>query len=105
MNHRDRVQTALSHERPDRCPMQISFTPEFAGRQVRVILQPEQETNAGTSTEGHEYPLTWQWTQVLRRWQVVEERVQALVESRQEALEADEATPAAEILDQLAAPP
>lgn len=32
MEHRDRVATALSHERPDRCPMQISFTPEFADR-------------------------------------------------------------------------
>ena len=30
MNHRERVQTALNHEIPDRCPMQISFTPEFA---------------------------------------------------------------------------
>jgi len=32
MKHRDRVLTALSHEEPDRCPMQISFTPEFAAR-------------------------------------------------------------------------
>lgn len=32
MNHRERVQTALNHEQPDRCPMQISFTPEFADR-------------------------------------------------------------------------
>jgi uroporphyrinogen decarboxylase len=32
MKHRDRVLTALSHEQPDRCPMQISFTPEFADR-------------------------------------------------------------------------
>lgn len=32
MKHRDRVRAALSHERPDRCPMQISFTPEFADR-------------------------------------------------------------------------
>lgn len=32
LNHRDRVRTALAHERPDRCPMQISFTPEFANR-------------------------------------------------------------------------
>ncbi len=32
MKHRDRVQIALSHETPDRCPMQISFTPEFAVR-------------------------------------------------------------------------
>jgi len=32
MKHRERVMTALSHEEPDRCPMQISFTPEFALR-------------------------------------------------------------------------
>ncbi len=32
MRHRDRVQAALDHERPDRCPMQVSFTPEFAAR-------------------------------------------------------------------------
>ncbi|MGD0325792.1 MAG: uroporphyrinogen decarboxylase family protein [Terriglobia bacterium] len=32
MKHRDRVLMALSHEEPDRCPMQISFTPEFASR-------------------------------------------------------------------------
>jgi uroporphyrinogen decarboxylase len=32
MKHRERVLTALSHEEPDRCPMQISFTPEFAAR-------------------------------------------------------------------------
>ncbi len=32
MNHRERVLTALNHQEPDRCPMQISFTPEFASR-------------------------------------------------------------------------
>src|SRR6266545_6947753 len=32
MRHRERVMTALNRERPDRCPMQISFTPEFASR-------------------------------------------------------------------------
>ncbi len=32
MKHRDRVLTALNHEEPDRCPMQVSFTPEFAAR-------------------------------------------------------------------------
>jgi uroporphyrinogen decarboxylase len=32
MKHRDRILTALHHEAPDRCPMQISFTPEFADR-------------------------------------------------------------------------
>jgi len=32
MKHRDRVIMALNHEQPDRCPMQVSFTPEFADR-------------------------------------------------------------------------
>jgi uroporphyrinogen-III decarboxylase len=32
MKHRDRVLMALNHTEPDRCPMQISFTPEFAAR-------------------------------------------------------------------------
>lgn len=29
---RERVEIALNHEQPDRCPMQASFTPEFADR-------------------------------------------------------------------------
>ena len=29
---RDRVAAAFAHEEPDRCPMQVSFTPEFAAR-------------------------------------------------------------------------
>lgn len=32
MKHRERIQMALNHEEPDRCPMQVSFTPEFAAR-------------------------------------------------------------------------
>lgn len=32
LNSRERVLTALHHERPDRCPLQVSFTPEFAER-------------------------------------------------------------------------
>jgi uroporphyrinogen decarboxylase len=32
MKPRERVQAALNHEQADRCPMQISFTPEFADR-------------------------------------------------------------------------
>ena len=32
MNYRDRVLTALNYQEPDRCPMQVSFTPEFATR-------------------------------------------------------------------------
>lgn len=38
MKHRERVLTALNHEEPDRCPMQISFTPEFAAR-LEIDLQ------------------------------------------------------------------
>jgi uroporphyrinogen decarboxylase len=37
MNHRERVLTALDHQVPDRCPMQISFTPEFAERLRRDL--------------------------------------------------------------------
>lgn len=32
MKPRERVDKALRHEEPDRCPMQASFTPEFAAR-------------------------------------------------------------------------
>jgi uroporphyrinogen decarboxylase len=32
VKHRDRVLTALNRQVPDRCPMQVSFTPEFADR-------------------------------------------------------------------------
>ncbi len=32
MRHRERVLMALDRQQPDRCPMQISFTPEFARR-------------------------------------------------------------------------
>jgi uroporphyrinogen decarboxylase len=38
MLHRERVRLALEHQEPDRCPMQISFTPEFAAR-LRTDLQ------------------------------------------------------------------
>ncbi len=37
MNHRERVLMSLNHEKPDRCPMQVSFTPEFAAR-LRVDM-------------------------------------------------------------------
>jgi Uroporphyrinogen decarboxylase (URO-D) len=32
VKHRERVLMALNHEQPDRCPMQVSFTPEYAAR-------------------------------------------------------------------------
>ena len=44
MKHRERVLMALHHEAPDRCPMQASFTPEFASR-----LRSEM----GLAGEGH----------------------------------------------------
>lgn len=37
MKHRDRVLMALNHKTPDRCPMQVSFTPEFASRLVQEM--------------------------------------------------------------------
>jgi uroporphyrinogen decarboxylase len=37
MKHRDRVLMVLNNEIPDRCPMQISFTPEFAARLAKEI--------------------------------------------------------------------
>ncbi len=37
MKHRERVQMALNHQKPDRCPMHISFTPEFALRLNRAM--------------------------------------------------------------------
>jgi uroporphyrinogen decarboxylase len=46
MKHRERVEMALNHERPDRCPMQISFTPEFAERlRADMELQGKQVHN------------------------------------------------------------
>jgi uroporphyrinogen decarboxylase len=40
MKHRDRVLHSLNHEQPDRCPLQISFTPEFAARMREVVNIP-----------------------------------------------------------------
>jgi len=39
MKHRERVEMALNHEEPDRCPMQISYTPEFKKRLIENIKQ------------------------------------------------------------------
>lgn len=38
MRHRERVSAALNHEVPDRCPMQISYTPEFAARLEQEMI-------------------------------------------------------------------
>ena len=46
MKHRDRVLMSLNHEEPDRCPMQISFTPEFASRlRQKVNIAPGSHHN------------------------------------------------------------
>lgn len=37
MKPRERVLSALNHEKPDRCPMQVSFTPEFAARLAKAM--------------------------------------------------------------------
>jgi uroporphyrinogen decarboxylase len=51
MKHRDRVQAALSHSEPDRCPMQVSFTPEFADRLRADLARNNQRLNLGQA--GH----------------------------------------------------
>ena len=66
LSHRERVATALAREAPDRCPMQISFTPEFAdrlradmverglledsGRQLNVARGGEHNPHGGGNT-------------------------------------------------------
>jgi len=51
MRPRDRVIAALNHEEPDRCPMQISFTPEFAERLRTDLAMNEKVFNL--SRGGH----------------------------------------------------
>ncbi len=53
MKHRERVLLALEHQQPDRCPMQISFTPEFAQRlrsQLHMSGQLEHNPHGGGNT-------------------------------------------------------
>jgi len=45
MTHRERVLTALSHGTPDRAPMQVSFTPEFALRLQEALGLDEGATH------------------------------------------------------------
>ena len=56
MKPRDRVLTALQHEKPDRCPMQISFTPEFAVR-LRKDLSLSGEAIHNPHGGGNTYEL------------------------------------------------
>ena len=56
MKHRERVQMALNHETPDRCPMQVSFTPEFATR-LRSDLQLKGKSVHNPHGGGNTYEL------------------------------------------------
>jgi uroporphyrinogen decarboxylase len=56
MKHRDRVQAALNRETPDRCPMQISFTPEFADR-LRTDMALKGQTVHNPHGGGNTYEL------------------------------------------------
>jgi hypothetical protein len=47
---------ALNHEQPDRCPLQISFTPEFASR-LRLHLREEGGTQHNPHGGGNTYEL------------------------------------------------
>lgn len=48
MKPKERVQLALSHQEPDRCPLQLSFTPEFAVRLGQSLgLAPEAHNPHG----------------------------------------------------------
>ncbi len=56
MKHRERVLTALNHEEPDRCPMQISFTPEFAAR-LEIDMQLKGQGLHNPHGGGNNYEL------------------------------------------------
>lgn len=56
MKHRDRVQMALNHEEPDRCPFSVGFTPEFAAR-LRENLQVRGGSLLSSQSGGYSYDL------------------------------------------------
>ncbi len=56
MKPRQRVEMALNHEEPDRCPMQVSFTPEFADR-LREDMEIQGKTVHNPHGGGNTYEL------------------------------------------------
>lgn len=56
MKHRDRVLTALNHATADRCPMQVSFVPEFADR-LTADLKLDKEKLHNPHGGGNTYAL------------------------------------------------
>src|ERR1035441_2286716 len=68
MKPRERVMMSLNREKPDVCPMQISFTPEFAQRLRKDMNQSGRSVHnphgGGNTYEleralGEVFPLTW----------------------------------------------
>jgi uroporphyrinogen decarboxylase len=57
MKHRERVALALNHEAADRCPMQISFTPEFAARLAKSLELSQKEGLHNPHGGGNTYVL------------------------------------------------
>ncbi len=57
MKHRERVELALNHEAADRCPMQISFTPEFASRLAQSLDLSAEEGYHNPHGGGNTYVL------------------------------------------------
>ncbi len=56
MKPRQRVLAALNHETPDRCPLQVSFTPEFADR-LRADLRIQDQKMHNPHGGGNTYML------------------------------------------------
>lgn len=56
MKARERVETALNHQMADRCPMQISFTPEFA-RRLREDMELSGRVEHNPHGGGNTYEL------------------------------------------------
>ncbi|MCA9911576.1 MAG: hypothetical protein KC519_23135 [Anaerolineae bacterium] len=56
MKHRERVLLALDHQIPDRCPMQVSFTPEFADR-LRADMKLKDDRPQNPHGGGNTYEL------------------------------------------------
>jgi uroporphyrinogen decarboxylase len=57
MKHRERVELALNHKLADRCPMQISFTPEFAARLAKSLALSQEEQIHNPHGGGNTYAL------------------------------------------------
>mgnify|MGYP001132264039 FL=1 len=57
MKHRERVELALNHQIADRCPMQISFTPEFAARLAKSLHLSQEEGLHNPHGGGNTYAL------------------------------------------------